>query len=81
MSTRRRRIIASIPISAAIALGSLIGATGVFASGTCPGHQTEYVIPSETQTVDPLRAYDLNSDGIVCVAARGKKTVYSDNRP
>jgi hypothetical protein len=81
MSMRRRRILASIPMSAAIAFGSLIGATGVLASGTCPGHQTEYVIPSETQTVDPLLAYDLNSDGIVCIATRGKKAVYSDNRP
>jgi hypothetical protein len=80
MSTKRRRILAAIPMGAAIAFGSLIGSTNVFASGTCKGSATEYYLAVEQQTVDPLEVYDLNHDGIICVAVKGKKTVYSDNR-
>jgi cytochrome oxidase Cu insertion factor (SCO1/SenC/PrrC family) len=80
MLTKRRRILAAIPITVALAFGSLVGSSSVLATGTCPGHQTEYLLAAETQTVDPLEVYDLNHDGIICVAVKGKKTVYSDNK-
>jgi hypothetical protein len=76
----RRRILAAIPMSAAIALGSVLGSGTVLATGTCKGNSTEYQLPAEQQTLDPLAVYDSNGDGIVCVAVHGKKTVYSDNR-
>jgi hypothetical protein len=77
---KRRRILAAIPMTAALALGSLIGSSTVLASGTCQGNKTEVVIAEQTQTVSDLLAYDLNGDGIVCQAVKGKKTTYSDNR-
>jgi hypothetical protein len=80
MSTNTPRILASVPLAAALMVGSLMGASSVFATGTCKGNATEYVIPLETQTVDPLQVYDVNGDGIVCIAVKGKKTVYGDNR-
>jgi hypothetical protein len=81
MTTRRRRLLASIPLTAALGLGSLIGSSAVLATGTCPGRATEYVLPTETQTVDPLERYDVNRDGVICVAVKSKRTVYGDNRP
>ena len=81
MTTRRRRLLTSIPLTAALGLGSLIGSSAVLATGTCPGRATEYVLPAETQTVDPLERYDVNRDGVICVAVKPKKTVYGDNRP
>lgn len=80
MSTRRRHFLAALPMTAALALGSLVGAGTALATGTCPGNKTEVVIPLEEQNVSPLQAYDLNRDGIVCLSVKGKKTTYSDNR-
>jgi hypothetical protein len=81
MSTRRRRrALASIPIAAAVLIGSMMGSASVLAAGTCSGNQTEYVIPLETHDAS-LDVYDVNRDGIICVAMHGRKTVYRDNRP
>lgn len=80
MTTRRRRILASIPLTAAFGLGSLVGSSTVLATGTCPGRAAEYVLAAETQTVDPLERYDVNRDGVICVSVKPRKTVYGDNR-
>jgi hypothetical protein len=80
MSTRRRHFLAALPMTAAVALGSLVGAGTALATGTCPGNKTEVVIPAEQRDVSPLAAYDLNGDWIVCQSVKGKKTTYSDNR-
>ena len=76
---RRRRALASFPIAAAVLIGSLTGSASVLASGTCSGNQVEYVIPAEAHDAS-LDAYDLNHDGILCVA-HGKKSAFRDNRP
>ena len=80
MSTRRRHFLAALPMTAAVALGSLVGAGTALATGTCPGNKVEVVIPLEQRDVSPLEAYDLNRDGIVCASVKGKKTTYGDNR-
>ena len=77
MSNRQRLV--SLPITAALVLGSLLGAGSVLATGTCKGNATEYALPAEQQDAS-LTAYDLNHDGVICVATKGRKTVYSDNR-
>ncbi len=78
--SKRRRLLASVPITTALALGSLLAAGSALAAGTCEGNAAEYVLPADTQDAT-LTGYDLNHDGVICVAARGKKTAYSDNRP
>ena len=78
----RRRHTAAAATAALLLLGSL-GSASVFADGTCSGDKLEIVIPSEQQTVSPLRAYDRNGDGIVCLdtkSVRFKRERYSDNK-
>jgi hypothetical protein len=82
MLTSRRTTSIAATGSAVMLLVGLFGSTAsVLATGTCPGQKQEYVIPAEQQNHDPLLAYDLNGDWIICVAAKGRKTAYSDNRP
>lgn len=77
MSNRHRRI--AYPVALALVLASAAAASPVMATGTCRGNATEYPLPTETQ--DPsLTAYDVNGDGVICVASKGHRTVYSDNR-
>lgn len=78
MSNRRRRLL-SLPMAAALLMGVTLGTGTALATGTCKGSATEYRLPAETH--DPyLSAYDVNGDGVICVAVRGRRTVYSDNR-
>ena len=77
--TKRQRVLLSLPLSVALLVGGTLGAGTAAATGTCKGRATEYPLPVETH--DPsLTAYDVNGDGVICVAVKGRRTVYSDNR-
>lgn len=77
--SKRRRILLAQALTAASVFAATFGASSAAAAGTCRGNASEYVLPTETQ--DPaLTAYDVNRDGVICIAVRGHRTAYSDNR-
>jgi len=80
MLTQHRRVRA-VSIAALLALGSVSGAGSAFATGTCPGTRTEYILAAQQKDVSELEVYDVNRDGVICQAIRARKTTYSDNRP
>ena len=77
---RRHRTSPALTVAGLLVLGSALSAGSALAVGTCKGHAIEYPLPSEVHDAT-LSAYDLNGDGVICVATKGHRTAYSDNRP